>query len=122
MNPADKRLAIRTEDHPLEYAEFEGVIPEGQYGAGTVMVWHSGTYDSTNDNIPPEQQLARLTQPGTGRGLTVEQARQRIAAQMPIEEKRRLADEVIDCSGTLEHTRAQVIELFAKLKGMEAGN
>jgi bifunctional non-homologous end joining protein LigD len=58
MNPADKRLAIRTEDHPLEYAEFEGVIPEGQYGAGTVMIWDTGTYDSTNDNIPPEQQLA----------------------------------------------------------------
>jgi bifunctional non-homologous end joining protein LigD len=57
MNPADKRLAIRTEDHPLEYAKFEGVIPEGQYGAGTVMVWGTGTYDSTNDNIPPEQQL-----------------------------------------------------------------
>ena len=59
MNPADKHLAIRTEDHPLEYAEFEGVMPEGQYGAGTVMVWDTGTYDSTNDNIPPEQQLAR---------------------------------------------------------------
>jgi len=69
----------------------------------------------------PEQQLARLTQSATGRGLTVEQARQRIAAQMPIEEKRRRADEVIDCSGTLGHTRAQVIELFAKLKGMEGG-
>jgi dephospho-CoA kinase len=67
----------------------------------------------------PEQQLARLTQPGTGRGPTIEQARQRIAAQMPVEEKRRRADAVIDCSGTLEHTRAQVIELFAKLKGME---
>ena len=40
-------------------------------------------------------------------------------AQMPVEEKRRRADEVIDCSGTLEHTRAQVIALFAKLKGME---
>jgi DNA ligase D-like protein (predicted 3'-phosphoesterase) len=39
MNPADKRLAIHTEDHPLEYAKFEGVIPAGQYGAGTVMVW-----------------------------------------------------------------------------------
>jgi dephospho-CoA kinase len=67
----------------------------------------------------PEQQLERLTAVGTGRGLTVEQARQRIASQMPVEEKRRRADTVIDCSGTLEHTRAQVIELFAKLKGME---
>ena len=67
----------------------------------------------------PEQQLERLTAGETGRGLSVEQARQRIAAQMPVEEKRRRADTVIDCSGTLEHTRAQVIELFAKLKGME---
>jgi dephospho-CoA kinase len=53
--------------------------------------------------------------------LTIEQAQQRIAAQMPIEEKRRRADDVIDCSGTLDHTRAQVIALFAKLKGMQAG-
>lgn len=67
----------------------------------------------------PEQQLVRLTQPGTGRGLTLEQARQRIAAQMPIDEKRRRANVVIDCSGTLEHTRAQVIALFAMLKGMQ---
>jgi bifunctional non-homologous end joining protein LigD len=58
MNPADKHLAIRTEDHPLEYAEFEGVIPEGQYGAGTVMVWDTGTYDPKNAT-PPEQQLAK---------------------------------------------------------------
>jgi bifunctional non-homologous end joining protein LigD len=58
MNPADKHLAIRTEDHPLEYADFEGVIPEGQYGAGTVMVWDKGTYDPKN-GIPPDQQLAR---------------------------------------------------------------
>ena len=69
----------------------------------------------------PEQQLARLTDPGQGRGLSAEQARQRIAAQMPIEEKRQRADAVIDCSGSLEHTRAQVISLFAKLKAMEAG-
>lgn len=69
----------------------------------------------------PEQQLQRLTQRGTGRGLSNEQARQRIASQMPVEEKCRRADTVIDCSGTLEHTRAQVIALFAKLKGMEGG-
>jgi dephospho-CoA kinase len=67
----------------------------------------------------PEQQLARLTESGLGRGLTTEQARQRIAAQMPVEEKRKRADAVIDCSGTLDHTRAQVIALFAKLKGIE---
>jgi dephospho-CoA kinase len=68
----------------------------------------------------PGQQLARLTHPNAGRGLTIEQARQRIAAQMPLEEKRRMADEVIDCSGTLEHTRQQTVALYAKLVKMES--
>jgi bifunctional non-homologous end joining protein LigD len=58
LNPADKRLAIRTEDHPLEYADFEGIIPEGQYGAGTVMVWDRGTYD-VEDSPAIKQQLTR---------------------------------------------------------------
>jgi bifunctional non-homologous end joining protein LigD len=58
MNPADKRLAVRTEDHPLEYAKFEGVIPPGQYGAGTVMVWDLGEYESP-EHQPLEERLAR---------------------------------------------------------------
>jgi bifunctional non-homologous end joining protein LigD len=58
MNPADKRLDVRTEDHPLEYAKFEGVIPPGQYGAGTMMVWDLGMYEPL-ENQPPEEQLVR---------------------------------------------------------------
>ena len=42
LNPADKRLAVRTEDHPLSYGAFEGTIPKGQYGGGTVMLWDKG--------------------------------------------------------------------------------
>ncbi len=44
MNPADKRLAVLVEDHPLDYARFEGTIPSGNYGAGTVEVWDSGLW------------------------------------------------------------------------------
>jgi dephospho-CoA kinase len=63
----------------------------------------------------PEQQLTRLV---SGRGMSEQQARQRIASQMSLEEKRKLADDQIDCSGTMESTRRQVIELVGRLKQM----
>lgn len=51
--PNQKRLAVKTEDHPLEYANFEGTIPEGQYGAGTVKIWDKGLYEPKvwNENM-----------------------------------------------------------------------
>jgi len=45
MNPSEKRLAIEVEVHPLEYIDFEGIIPQGEYGAGAVVIWDSGPYE-----------------------------------------------------------------------------
>lgn len=58
MNPGDKRLAIQTEDHPLEYAKFQGEIPQGNYGAGDVIIWDNGKFE-VEGNLPAQQQLDR---------------------------------------------------------------
>jgi dephospho-CoA kinase len=108
----------------LELAALERAEPEAIAVVEAALLIESGYHRQLDCLVvtwcTPEQQLERLTRKWSGRELTPEQARQRIAAQMPTEMKRRLGHEEIDCSGSLEHTREQVAALVARLKRKEA--
>lgn len=63
-DPRDKRLMLPTDDHPMDYARFEGVIPQGEYGAGTVLVWDAGTFENITEKDATLQPVAKALEAG----------------------------------------------------------
>ena len=111
------RAAVRDIGLTIQAYSVGGLGREGVAVVEAALLIESGYHGSLERLIvvwcTPEQQLSRLV---SGRGMTEEQARRRIASQLSLEEKRKLADDEIDCSGTLDHTRSQVIALVGRLK------
>src|SRR3954467_3901220 len=60
LDPTVKRMAMPTEDHPIDYAKFEGIIPEGEYGGGTVMIWDNGTWTPEVDDVDKAMKKGEL--------------------------------------------------------------
>jgi bifunctional non-homologous end joining protein LigD len=69
MDPARKHLAVRVPDHPLSYADFEGIIPEGRYGAGPVVLWDGGRFVPSTDDPEKDLELGKLSFELRGRKL-----------------------------------------------------
>ena len=82
LNPVDKRLAMLVEDHPMEYNEFEGIIPKGNYGAGTVIIWDQGTFIPFEEVPKGKKSGVMSRQSGVGKEKTISKSEQeKILAQ-----------------------------------------
>jgi len=107
-----------------QLAELERAQPQAVVVVEAALLVESGYHKRLHRLVvvwcDPEQQIERLVNPRSGRGMTHEQAERRIAAQVPLEEKQRLADYEINCSGSLEETRRQVEHIVAELRRLAA--
>jgi dephospho-CoA kinase len=128
---ADKLASLNAIVHPRVLAELDSELerisrtdPHGVAVVEAALLIESRYHQRLDRLIlvtcTREQQLERLTNPTFGRAMSREQAEQRIAAQIPLEEKRKLAHDEIDCSASLGHTTKQVLTLVKQLKQMAA--
>lgn len=128
---ADKLASLNAIVHPRVLAELDSELerisrtdPHGVAVVEAALLIESRYHERLDRLIlvtcTREQQLERLTNPTFGRAMSREQAEQRIAAQIPLEEKRKLAHDEIDCSGSLDQTTKQVLTLVKQLKQMAA--
>jgi len=128
---SDRRAKLESFIHPRifetrakELKALEEADPQGIAIVEAALLVEAGYYKQLDRLVVvwcrPEQQLARLIDPTFGRNMTPDQAKRRISAQLDLSEKRKLADDEIDCSGTVEETERQVIALVDKLKRLAA--
>lgn len=123
-DPHDKRLAVPTEDHPLEYRDFEGVIGDDQYGAGTVLVWDSGTYRNLSERHGKQVPFAKALADGhasfwlDGRKLSGGFALTRIRPEAWLLVKR--DDEHASRTGAPQPNRAKSVRTHRTLKQVAA--
>jgi bifunctional non-homologous end joining protein LigD len=109
MDPSEKRLAVQVPDHPLSYGDFEGVIPEGQYGAGPVVIWDRGTFEASSDHPDGDLERGKLSFTLRGRKLkgafTLVRFKRREAEWLLIKQSDRFAERGWGISSALTSAR-----------------
>src|SRR5688500_7801151 len=92
LNPADKRLAMLVEDHPFDYKNFEGIIPQGNYGAGTVSIWDEGTYEAIEDNGEKIKQEKHLSKAFKNGSIKIRMHRKKLKGEFALVRTRGMGD------------------------------